>query len=1016
METSIHALLARLERIASPGAAALAALLALSFHQGVHAQNEQGALEQWASYHGGTGSDAVLSLATDDFGHLYVAGRTTDGLRLGNDTISPNGWTHQRLFGGGGSDAFLAKVAPNGSVLWCTYFGGPGEDEAVQVVPVGISSVYLVGTTTSAEAIATDTLSFQSTYGGGSDLFIAHFKQNGRLIGATYFGGAGDEVAAGAVLDPQGRLMVCGRGGAPNANTPDSLWHQPISGGTDGLMLLCNGTSQLLAGSFFGGEGDDELVRVVADSTGFVLAGTTGSTTGIATAGAFSTVLNGAKDAFLLKVDSALAVQRATYFGGEGAELAQGLALKGDTIALTGTTWSDSLYTDSTAIQMHNRGQGDGFLAVLDTSFQLRWSTFIGDTGANAMPGVAIDKLGRFYIAATALAPADLPWGDTIPLPGSTDVFLMRIDSGMQPGWGRYFGGIGNEEAGSLAVMGFTAVYLGGSTNSQVLAYAGHQMDYGGGDTDGFSCRLNQKASTPSGGICTGSGGGGGGGGGDGDYSHVNPPEPQLHLCRGDSAMLIVFGGALGFSSEWMWYADGCGIPEHFLASGDTIVIKPDHDFWLSVRAEGVNDVTPCSMLHVLVHDWPQPAALLPDRVCAGAPLVLGALGAEHYSWSAGDSLLAAVGDTTITAPLAAGPWALRLTGTNGPSCAVSVLDTVQVIAPPVTAWRVTDVACTGGANGAIALLPDTLGTQANFTFLWHQAGLAGPAPTGLLPGQYTVTVSDTVTGCSTLDTLAVADAVPLIDSLTVTGAACGEATGAVLVHTASTSAGLAFNIGNGPATAPAFSGLPPGTYLLTATDSAGCTQDTTFIIAAFGNILLTVAADTLLAENGQCVLACTALPSDSAVTYLWSPAEGLTDPLAASTACAVADTTTFTVQATSYAGCTANRTVVVIPWKPVPPTFAQPCSDFFLPDNFSPNGDGLNDNLCIMGGCITSMQWRIYDHWGGSIFHATDPSDCWSGMRNGVQVPAGSYPFTLVAERSTGEVIERQGTITLHR
>ena len=75
---------------------------------------------RWSTYLGGIGDDQVLSIATDAFGHVYVAGRTTEGLLLGNDTTGQSGLTHQTTFGGGASDAFLAKIAPQGSVLWCS--------------------------------------------------------------------------------------------------------------------------------------------------------------------------------------------------------------------------------------------------------------------------------------------------------------------------------------------------------------------------------------------------------------------------------------------------------------------------------------------------------------------------------------------------------------------------------------------------------------------------------------------------------------------------------------------------------------------------------------------------------------------------------------------------------------------------------------------------------------------------------------------------------------------------------
>lgn len=984
----------------------VAALLATA---PVLAQVPIGALERWVTYNGGIGSDAVLSVATDAFGHVYVAGRTSDSLLLGNDTTDRSGFTYQRHYGGGSSDAFLAKVAPQGSVLWCTYFGGPGDDEAVQVVVVDMEGVYVVGNTTSLDSIATDTMAFQSSHGGGSDIFIARFTEYGALTGATYYGSTGDERASGATLDPTGHLVVCGTADAPNASVPDSLWQQQPAGGTDGLVLRFNGTEHLVAGTFYGGEGNDELVQVVADSTGLMLFGTTSSASGIATADAFSPALNGPSDAFLLKMNSDLAVQRATYFGGEGEELAKALVLKGDSLVIGGATWSDTLYTDSTALQTMNMGNGDGFLAVLDTSFQLRWATFLGDTTPNAVQAIAIDHWGRIYVAASAAMDTTGLDLDSLVTTTPSYIKLMRLDTGMQMAWARGFGGFGNDQAHCLVVKGHTALFLGGSTTSQQIVHNGHQMNYGGGPDDGFTGRLDQQYSTVATGICQG------GRGGPGDYDHISPPRPELHLCRGDSAMLIVFGGALGSASEWMWYADSCGVPEYFLTSGDTIVIKPDHNFQLAVRAEGLDDVTSCRSIWVIVHEWPEPVAVLPDSICAGAPLALSANGAERYAWFHGDSLLATIGDTLITAPMEPGPWPLRLVGTNGPSCSGTVLDTVWVNSLPAIAWHTQAVTCLGDIDGAISFVPDTANTH-GLQFLWADSALQGPVLHGLLAGSYPVGVTDTVTGCTVRDTLLITDPAPLMDSLSVTDAACGGLTGAAQVHTSSSSAGLMFDLGGGPVPGTAFSALPPGAYTITASNTAGCHETRSFTITAYGMISVAVAADTVLAQDGIGQIGCTISPPDSLATFQWSPATGLADPHAANTAFLVTDTTLYVIIATSYAGCKATDSVLVIPWKEVPPASAVPCGDFLLPDNFSPNGDGLNDELCPLGGCFTNLEWRVYDPWGALIYISSDPAACWDGARNGVALPKGSYPFTFTAERSNGEQIERRGLIHLQR
>lgn len=1142
-----------------------AALWLLLVPHDANAQDSISISLHWSTYAGGIAGDEVRSITTDGFGHVYVCGRTSDSLLLGNDTTGRSGYTHQRRYGGGAADAFVAKYAPQGSMLWCTYFGGTGDDEAVNVVDDGNGGVYVVGNTTSADSVVTDTLAFQQALGGGTDIFVAHFQGSGALMGATYLGGGADELATGAALDVKGRLVVCA-----SANGPAMLpgGPAPVHGfmaGTDGLLLLLNGTSQLVAYTYLGGEGEDQVAQVVqGDSTGTLFAGTTTSLTGIATTNAMTPAAQGGSDAFLAKVDTNLAVIKATYFGGSGNDGANGLALHGDSILLAGFSYSPELYTDSLSLQPMNAGQGDGFIALLDTAFQLRWSTFIGDTAHDAAVAAAIDEQGNCYAACTR---GWMTWdsaGTVIP-----GVMLLRFDSSQTPTWAQYFGATDTLEARALAIKGFTSLYLGGRTDAaNYFAMDGHQMDYGGGPWDGFVSRLDQKISTPCTGICTCSGGGGGGSGSAGSYGGNNPPQDVFDVCLGDSITFIVYGGALGYDVEWMWYENACGVPEQYMSTGDTLTFAPTHSFTLYVRAEGQDHVTSCSHAQIVVHALPQPVITASDTVCAGAPINFSGTGAETWAWMLGDSLVATGPVAVATAPMQPGTVVFTAAATNGPACTVLVDVPVHVLPVPDVDWQVTHIGCTGepglialhlpdssatdssalslawlpatfsgpvltdlvaglyvafttdtlngcsrtdslnvitpptqaatwhvtnvtcdGQPGSISLMsPDTAALDSALVISWAQAGLSGPVIAQLPVGIYVVTLSDTLgcsrtdslaltappaamatwqvanascnnsadgqltllqpdtalvaiawanpelhgpfaiglaqgtytvaltdtTGCSRTDELVVGAPAALMDSVSTTGAFCGEAVGTAWVNSASTAPGLVFDFGTGASPDALSDHLPAGYYTVAATDSTGCSEQLAFTINNTGIIAVYIDADTLVAVNGSAELACYVLPTNSQVTFQWSPASGLADPTAASTACSVSNATLYTVQATSAEGCTAMDSVLVLPVSGT--AIASPCPDVFLPSIFSPNGDGLNDQLCLFGGCIAETEWSIWDRWGGRVFIAHDPVHCWDGTRNGMALPPGSYTYVLHVLLKDQGLIERTGTLTLKR
>ncbi|MBK9760102.1 MAG: gliding motility-associated C-terminal domain-containing protein [Flavobacteriales bacterium] len=93
-----------------------------------------------------------------------------------------------------------------------------------------------------------------------------------------------------------------------------------------------------------------------------------------------------------------------------------------------------------------------------------------------------------------------------------------------------------------------------------------------------------------------------------------------------------------------------------------------------------------------------------------------------------------------------------------------------------------------------------------------------------------------------------------------------------------------------------------------------------------------------------------------------------------------------------------------------------EPSTDIFIPDIFSPNGDGNNDQLFVRGGGIASMAFRIYDRWGGVVFEAGSNDQGWDGTSANGPAPSGVYVYTLLANMADGDVVELNGDITLVR
>lgn len=86
------------------------------------------------------------------------------------------------------------------------------------------------------------------------------------------------------------------------------------------------------------------------------------------------------------------------------------------------------------------------------------------------------------------------------------------------------------------------------------------------------------------------------------------------------------------------------------------------------------------------------------------------------------------------------------------------------------------------------------------------------------------------------------------------------------------------------------------------------------------------------------------------------------------------------------------------------------------IPTAFSPNGDGLNDQLEIKGRFLTTFNFRLFDRNGREVFRATDATQRWDGRIRGEQAAPQVFAFLFEATDETGQRIVQRGTVTLLR
>jgi gliding motility-associated-like protein len=87
-----------------------------------------------------------------------------------------------------------------------------------------------------------------------------------------------------------------------------------------------------------------------------------------------------------------------------------------------------------------------------------------------------------------------------------------------------------------------------------------------------------------------------------------------------------------------------------------------------------------------------------------------------------------------------------------------------------------------------------------------------------------------------------------------------------------------------------------------------------------------------------------------------------------------------------------------------------------FIPNAFSPNGDGVNDLWTPSVTGIKNARWILYDRWGMEVFRGEGLPIVWDGTKGGQVCPEGVYTYLIELERFDGEKVRKAGTITLLR
>jgi Secretion system C-terminal sorting domain len=399
---------------------------------------------QWQKCYGGTGSDVATCIKqTKDGGYIVVG---TSASTSGDVTNNH-----------GGSDIWVVKTDASGTLQWQKTIGGTAEDDGYDVGEAKNGAYYIAGYTLSSNG----DLATAGNHGGG-DALVAKLDVSGNVKWVKCFGGSGREQGFAIVPTHDGGCVVAG--GSSSSSSGQATGHHGSSGVDDMWMAKVDSMGTFLWNKCFGGAGDDGLdtpgsIIETADR-GFLVTGNSVSTDGdMAGAGG-----HGASDWLVVKTDSLGAKQWAKAFGGSDDEDPPTSLVQNRDGGYT--IIGNSASTDGQVTGHHGTagGSNDVWVIRITSAGALSWQKSLGGSAEdNAEPG-SITKSADGYLISSTSSSND---GDVTGNHGSSDYWLVQIDSLGTIKWQKSLGGTGADAAGtSLQTSDYGFIVCGGGASS----------------------------------------------------------------------------------------------------------------------------------------------------------------------------------------------------------------------------------------------------------------------------------------------------------------------------------------------------------------------------------------------------------------------------------------------------------------------------------------------------------------------------------------------------------------------
>jgi gliding motility-associated-like protein len=407
--------------------------------------------------------------------------------------------------------------------------------------------------------------------------------------------------------------------------------------------------------------------------------------------------------------------------------------------------------------------------------------------------------------------------------------------------------------------------------------------------------------------------------------------------------------------------------------------------------------------------------------ICAGNTTTLVAISnlgtSATYSWSNGSVNSPSI----IVAPVVNTNYTVTVNSGGCSAIAVSsVIVNSNTVPTTIFSYGASTI-CQNAAN-PLPILVNGFTSGGTYT---STSGLTINPSTGIIDlassnaGSYIVTYSVAATSCSSAGThttsIVITPALATVTNFSYNSPVCSGN------QTLTPNQSVGFTNGGNYTSTPFISGLNSVTGIVDLSNSSSGTYTINYSVPASACVTAGSSTTAITVNQVPSLLvspdvsivfgsSTTLMANSSSPNYTWNPSTNLSCINCDSPIASPPETTKYCVQTSN--GTCDNTVCVLVTVE----TICTTNENLKVPNAFTPNGDGNNDQFCLQGwnSCSVSFLIRIFNRWGEKVFESTDPDFCWDGTYKGQKLNAEVFVYYINASFTKSDEIIKKGNISL--